>query len=139
MENNKKRVLILCTGNSCRSQIAEGYLKKLKSDWDVYSAGIVAKGLNPFAVKIMAEDGIDISSQTSASVEKYINESFDYVITVCDHAKETCPVFLNAKEMLHWSFDDPADADGSTEEIMALFRRVRDQIKDKLEEFVKDQ
>ncbi len=138
MNSDKKRVLILCTGNSCRSQMAEGYFKIFKKDWEVFSAGITPKGLNPLAVKAMAEDGIDISSQTSDQVDQYLNDTFDYVITVCDNAKETCPVFINAKEMVHWSFEDPADANGSPEEVMDVFRRVRNEIKQEILGFIKD-
>jgi arsenate reductase (thioredoxin) len=138
MHRDKKRVLILCTGNSCRSQMAEGYFKAFKKDWEIFSAGITPKGLNPLAVQVMAEDGIDISSQTSDQVDQYIHDNFDYVITVCDHAKETCPVFLHAKEMIHWSFEDPAGAVGDLDEVMVVFRRVRDQIKDRVIDFLKD-
>jgi arsenate reductase (thioredoxin) len=138
MDAEKKKVLILCTGNSSRSQMAEGYFKKFKKDWGVYSAGIFPKGINPMAVRAMREDGVDISSQVSESANKYMDRSFDYVITVCDNARETCPVFLNAKEMLHWSFEDPADAEGSSEEVLGVFRKVRDEIKQRILDFIKD-
>jgi len=126
----KKRILILCTGNSCRSQMAEGFLKSLDENLEVYSAGTKpAEKVNPFAVKAMQEIGIDISEGTAENVDKYINQSFDYVITVCDNAKETCPVFMgNVKHRLHIGFDDPADAVGTEDEVMPVYRRVRDEI-----------
>ncbi|MCU0343981.1 MAG: arsenate reductase ArsC [Ignavibacterium sp.] len=124
------RILILCTGNSCRSQMAEGLLKSFDKNLEVFSAGTKpAERVNPFAVKAMNEIGIDISSGVPENVEKYINQSFDYVMTVCDNAKESCPVFTgNVKQQLHIGFDDPADAVGSEEEIMPVYRRVRDEI-----------
>ena len=131
-----KRILILCTGNSCRSQMAEGYLKSLDRNLEVYSAGTKpAEKVNPFAVKAMKEIGTDISDGVPENVEKYLQQSFDYVITVCDNAKETCPVFIgDVKHQLHIGFDDPADAVGSEEEVMLVYRRVRDEIR---EEFLK--
>ncbi|MHB1376797.1 MAG: arsenate reductase ArsC [Candidatus Humimicrobiaceae bacterium] len=132
------KILFICTGNSCRSQIAEGFLKHYKKDWGIYSAGISPKGLNPYAIDVMLEKGIDISNQTSDGIGKYINNEFDYVITVCDRAKETCPVFLNAKTSLHWSFADPADTAGTYEERMNKFREVRDQIEEKITQFLKE-
>jgi arsenate reductase len=127
----KKRILILCTGNSCRSQMAEGFLKSFDENLEVYSAGTKpAEKVNPFAVKAMKEIGIDISKGIAEDVEKYLSQSFDYVITVCDNAKETCPVFMgNVMHGLHIGFDDPADAVGSEEEVMPVYRRVRDEIK----------
>lgn len=126
----KKRILILCTGNSCRSQMAEGYLKSLDKNLEVYSAGTKpADRVNPYAVKAMKEIGVDISNGIPENVDKYINQSFDYVITVCDNAKETCPVFTGKVKMqLHMGFDDPADAVGTEKEIMPVYRRVRDEI-----------
>ena len=126
----KKRILILCTGNSCRSQMAEGYLKSLDKNLEVYSAGTKpAERVNPFAVKAMNEIGLDISSGVPENVDKYINQSFDYLITVCDNAKEICPIFIGkVKKQLHIGFDDPADAVGTEEEIMPVYRRVRDEI-----------
>jgi arsenate reductase len=126
-----KRILILCTGNSCRSQMAEGFLKSFDKNLEVFSAGTKpAEKINPFAVKAMQEIGIDISNGVSENVDKYLSQSFDYVITVCDNAKETCPVFIgNVKHQLHIGFDDPADAVGSEEEVMPFYRRVRDEIK----------
>lgn len=125
------KILILCTGNSCRSQMAEGFLRHLDSSLEVYSAGTrPANEVNPIAVKVMQEIGIDISKQFPKLVDRFINEEFDYVITVCDNAKETCPVFTGkVKNRLHIPFDDPADAVGSEEEVLAVYRRVRDEIK----------
>jgi arsenate reductase len=127
----KKRILILCTGNSCRSQMAEGFLKSFDKNLEVYSAGTKpAKKVNPFAIKAMKEVGIDISSGVAENVDKYLHQYFDYVITVCDNAKETCPVFMGeVKHRLHIGFDDPADAVGTEDEIMPVYRRVRDEIK----------
>ncbi|HSR19230.1 MAG TPA: arsenate reductase ArsC [Ignavibacteriaceae bacterium] len=127
----KKRILILCTGNSCRSQMAEGFLKSFDKNLKVYSAGTEpAQKVNPFAVKVMKETGIDISKAVPENVEKYLSGSFDYVITVCDNAKETCPVFIGTvKRRLHIGFEDPADAKGTEEEIISVFREVRDKIK----------
>jgi len=131
------RILILCTGNSCRSQMAEGFLKSFDKNLEVYSAGIKpAEKVNPFAVKAMNEVGIDISNGVAEDVEKYLTQSFDYVITVCDKAKETCPIFMgDVKHRLHIGFDDPADAVGTEEEIMPVYRRVRDEIKRDFYEF----
>ena len=131
------KILIICTGNSCRSQIAEGFFKHYKKDWEIYSADISPKGLNPLAIDVMLEKGIDISNQTSDGIEKYINNEFDYVITVCDRAKETCPVFPNAKTNLHWSFTDPADTVGTYGEKINKFRDVRNQIEEKIIQFLK--
>ena len=128
--DDRLKVLFLCTGNSCRSQMAEGLTRALKGDIiDVYSAGIESHGLNPRAVKAMAEIGIDISAQQSKTTDELPDIDFDYVITVCDHAKETCPLFLRAATMVHAGFEDPAGATGSEDEIMAVFRRVRDEIR----------
>lgn len=133
------RILILCTGNSCRSQMAEGFLKSLDESLEVYSAGTKpAEKVNPFAVKAMKEIGIDISSGVAENVDKYLSQSFDYVITVCDNAKETCPVFIgDVKHQLHIGFDDPADAVGTEEEVMSVYRRVRDEIRKEFGEFYK--
>lgn len=133
----EKRILILCTGNSCRSQMAEGFLKSFDKNLEVFSAGTnPAEKVNPFAVKAMKEIGIDISNGVAENVDKYLNKSFDYVITVCDNAKETCPVFMgDVKHRLHIGFDDPADAVGSEEEVMPVYRRVRDEIKRDFYEF----
>lgn len=131
------RILVLCTGNSCRSQMAEGFLKSFDKNFEVYSAGTnPAEKVNPFAVKVMQEIGIDISNGNAENVNKYLSQSFDYVITVCDNAKETCPVFIgNVKHQLHIGFDDPADAVGTEEEIMPVYQRVRDEIKKDFYEF----
>ena len=134
----KKRILILCTGNSCRSQMAEGFLKSFDSELEVYSAGTKpAEKVNPFAVKAMKEVGIDISDGKAENVDKYLSQSFDYVITVCDNAKETCPLFMGTvKHRLHIGFDDPAEAVGTEEEVMPVYRRVRDEIKREFKKFV---
>jgi arsenate reductase len=134
-----KRILILCTGNSCRSQIAEGYLKHFAKDKaEVYSAGIETHGVNPKAIAIMKEDGIDISQNTSNNVIEYRNIVFDFVITVCDNAKERCPIFPSTAKQVHHNFPDPAKAIGTQEEIMQQFRNVREEIKKFSHEFVTD-
>lgn len=127
----KKRILILCTGNSCRSQMAEGFLKSFDANLEVFSAGTnPASQVNPKAIKVMNEIEIDISKNKPADVAIYLNQTFDYVITVCDNARETCPVFIgNVGENLHIGFEDPADATGTEEEVIAVFRKVRDDIK----------
>ena len=131
-------ILVLCTGNSCRSQIAEGYLKQLLGDgFSVYSAGVETHGLNPNAVKTMAADGVDISTQTSNHIDEYIDVQFDYILTVCDSAKERCPVFPSTAKVTHHSFPDPAGAQGTTEEIAASFAHTRDLIKDFLQNWVR--
>ncbi|MGB1216899.1 MAG: arsenate reductase ArsC [Saprospiraceae bacterium] len=123
-------ILILCTGNSCRSQIADGYLRQfVKNIANVYSAGTQTHGVNPNAIRVMAEDGIDISQHTSNLLDEYSDIEFDYVITVCDNAKKVCPVFPGNGKMIHHSFSDPASAKGSDDEIMNSFRKVRDKIK----------
>lgn len=133
----KKKILILCTGNSCRSQMAEGFLKSFDKNLEVYSAGTKpADKVNPKAVQVMNEVGIDISKNYPKDVEQFINESFDYVITVCDNAKETCPVFVGkVGKQLHIGFEDPAEATGTEDEILAVFRKVRDEIKKDFHEF----
>lgn len=129
----KTRILILCTGNSCRSQMAQGLFRHYSNgEIDAYSAGLDPKGVNPRAVTVMKELGIDISGHTSNHLEKYLNDQFDYVITVCDNANERCPVFPGAGTKLHWPFDDPAYATGTDEEILGEFRRVRDEIAAKI-------
>ena len=131
------KVLVLCTGNSCRSQIAEGYLKVLgPEDLMVRSAGVEIHGLNPRAVRVMKEDGIDISHHTSNHIDEYRDVDFDFVITVCNNARETCPYFPAKAELLHQDFQDPAKAEGSEQEIMEEFRRVRDMIKGYVEVFL---
>lgn len=131
------KILIICTGNTCRSQMAEGFLKSFDADLEVYSAGTIAEGkVNPFAVKGMLELGIDINGQNPESVKKYLDKSFDYVITVCDGAKEICPVFQgDVKNRLHLGFEDPAAARGTEEEVMPVYRKVRDQIKERFYDF----
>lgn len=135
--SDKKNVLVLCTGNSCRSQLLHGYLQQeLGERATVYSAGVEVHGLNPRAVRVMAEDGVDISHHTSNHVDEYAAVPFDYVLTVCDHANEVCPVFPSSARKLHHNFPDPAKATGSEEEIMSQFRRVRDQVRAYAHEFV---
>ena len=132
-----KKILVLCTGNSCRSQMAHGYLQHFaKENAQVYSAGVEVHGLNPFAVGIMAEDGIDISKHTSNHVDEYADIEFDFVITVCDNAKEACPFFPTKTKTIHHSFEDPSKGSGTAKELIAEFRRVRDQIKVFSEEFI---
>ncbi len=125
------KILILCTGNSCRSQMAEGFLKSMDPSLQVFSAGTKpAARVHPLAVKVMKELGIDIGGNKTKNVGEFINDSFDYVITVCDNAKETCPVFIGKVEhRLHLGFEDPAEAAGEDEKVLAVFRRVRDEIK----------
>ncbi|MCX7744002.1 MAG: arsenate reductase ArsC [Flavobacteriales bacterium] len=134
-----KNILILCTGNSCRSQMAHGYLEHfLKDKAHIYSAGIETHGLNPRAVSIMKEDGVDISHHTSNHVNEYINIPFDYIITVCDHAYEHCPYIPGNAIRIHHSFSDPAKATGTDKEIMEAFRVVRNEIRTFCEEFSKN-
>ena len=132
-----KKILILCTGNSCRSQMAEGFLRQFDEHLHVRSAGTnPSDQIHPKAVQVMAEEGIDLSGQEPENVDVYINDEWDYVITVCDNAKENCPVFLGKVEhQMHIGFEDPAEATGTEEEIMTIFRRVRDEIKNDFYEF----
>jgi arsenate reductase len=133
----KKNILVLCTGNSCRSQIAEGYLRLFAGDKaTVYSAGIETHGVNPRAVATMAEDEVDISHHTSNHVDEYRDIPFDYVITVCDNAKEQCPIFPSAAKKFHQNFPDPAKVIGTEKEIGVAFADVRDQIKAYAKQFV---
>lgn len=126
---NKKRVLILCTGNSCRSQMAEGVLRRYGGDlFDVHSAGTKPSSVNPVAVEVMKEVGIDISGQRSKHVGEFENQKFDLVITVCDDAREACPFFPGAKHALHWPFPDPPHSRLVNEDVKDEFRRVRDLI-----------
>jgi len=123
-------ILFLCTGNSCRSQMAEGWAKALKgSSIEAYSAGVDPKALHPLAVKVMAEAGVDISRQQSKHVRVLKDIPFDYVVTVCNNARESCPLFPGKTKIVHRDFEDPAAAKGSEEEVLAVFRRVRDQIR----------
>ena len=134
-----KKILVLCTGNSCRSQIAEGYLQHFAGDKaSVYSAGIETHGVNPRAIATMKEDGIDISSHTSNNIDEYLAIDFDFVITVCDNAKERCPYFPTKAQLFHYNFPDPAKATGTEEEILQQFRTVRQMIKDYCKRFVED-
>lgn len=133
----KKKILVLCTGNSCRSQIAEGYLRHFaKERAIIYSAGIETHGVNPKAISTMKEDNIDISTHTSNHVDEYKNINFEYVITVCDNAKESCPIFIGNSKKYHYNFPDPAKASGTEEEIKKEFERVRDLIKSYCKNFV---
>ena len=127
--NNKKRVLILCTGNSARSQMAEGLWRHAAGDrWEVFSAGTKPSRVRPEAIAVMKEIGIDISAHRSKSVDEFAGQEFDYVITVCDHASEICPVFPGKTQRLHWPFEDPKDE--------AAFRKVRDQIQSRIKQFL---
>jgi arsenate reductase len=129
MVSSKPKVLFLCTGNSARSQMAEGYLRYTARDrFEPLSAGIEPKGLNPLAIEVMQEIGIDISHQTSKDVVSFLGQYIPYIVTVCDNARERCPIFPRTFKFLHWSFEDPAAAQGSREEKLAVFRRVRDEI-----------
>ena len=131
------RILILCTGNSCRSQMAEGFLKSLDPSLEVYSAGTnPSPRVHPIAVQVMEEMGIDISGGYPKDVARFIDQSFDFVITVCHHARESCPVFTGrVREQLHIGFEDPAEATGTEEEILAEFRRIRDEIRERFTSF----
>lgn len=132
-----KKILVLCTGNSCRSQLAEGYLRHFAAGRaEVYSAGVETHGLNPKAVETMRADGIDISKHTSNNINEYQDVAFDYVITVCDHAREVCPFFPSDAKKFHYNFSDPAKATGTEAEINAAFERVRDMIKQYSKAFI---
>ena len=134
----KKNILVLCTGNRCRSQMAQGYLQFFAGNRAlVYSAGIETHGVNPKAIEVMKEDGIDISHHTSNNVNEYKDVNFDFVITVCDNAKENCPYFPAKTKNIHQNFPDPAKAVGSEDVILQEFRNVRDMIKHYSEQFVK--
>jgi arsenate reductase (thioredoxin) len=132
------RVLVLCTGNSCRSQMGEGFLRELGGErFEAHSAGTeIAERVHPLAVKAMAEVGIDISDQEPKDLGQYDDQQFDLVITVCDGAKQSCPIFLGANESVHWSLEDPADAEGTEEEKMAFFREIRDIIHERVRHLV---
>jgi arsenate reductase len=126
----KKNVLVLCTGNSCRSQIAEGYLRFFHSDVaNIYSAGVETHGVNTRAIETMLADGIDISVHTSNHVDEYLNINFNLILTVCDHASERCPIFPSTAKRLHHNFPDPAKSTGSEQEIRKAFAVVREEIK----------
>jgi len=135
---NKKKIIVICTGNSIRSQIAEGFLKKYRNNWEIRSAGANPKGLNPIAVMVMMEKGIDISGQKSKGVENFLGENFDYVITVCNNAKESCPLFPGKAKLIHWNFEDPAEVEGSMNKKLFVFRKVRDKIEEKVIEFIEN-
>jgi arsenate reductase len=131
---DKQRVLFLCTHNSARSQMAEGLLRALAGDrFEAFSAGTEATQVRPLAIRAMGELGIDISSQESKTLDRYLGEQFNAVITVCDAANEACPIFLGAKQRLHWSFPDPSQARGTEDEQLALYRAVRDDIRARIE------
>ena len=126
----KKNILVLCTGNSCRSQIAEGYLRYFHGAVaNIYSAGVETHGVNPRAIETMQADGIDISAHTSNHVDEYLDINFDLILTVCDHASERCPIFPSTAKRLHHNFPDPAKATGSEQEIQEAFAAVREEIK----------
>lgn len=131
------KILVICTGNSCRSQMAEFFLKSFDKTLDVYSAGSKPeKRINDRTIKVMKEVGIDMPNAVPKNVDDFITESFDYVITVCDHARETCPVFMGiVKNRLHIGFEDPAKARGTEDEVMAVYRKIRDQIKEAFQQF----
>jgi len=133
---HKKRVLFICTHNSARSQMAEGFLRRVAGDrFDVYSAGTEATHVRPQAIEVMAEIGIDISGQTSKTLQQYLPERWDYVITVCDDANESCPVFPGTSDRSHWSFPDPSKATGTDAERLQVYRDVRDQIARRIRTF----
>lgn len=135
----KQKVLILCTGNSARSQMAEGLLRSMAGGrFAVFSAGTKPSFVRPEAIVAMRELGVDLSSHRSKSVDEYRDASFDYVITVCDHANESCPLFAGKAEQIHWSFEDPAAIDGDEETRLGSFRKIRDQIAGQLRSFVDD-
>jgi len=131
---NKRRVLFLCTHNSARSQMAEGLLRALGGDrFEAFSAGTEASHVRPLAVRAMAELGIDISQQASKTLDRYLDQPFDMVITVCDQANEACPVFFGARQRLHWGFPDPSTAEGTQDQQLQCYRQVRDGIRDRIE------
>ena len=132
-----KRVIFVCTGNAIRSQIAEGFLKSMGGEkWNVRSAGVAPSYVHPLAIRVMEEIGIDISRQSSKSVNEFTRDEFDYIITLCDHAAATCPAFPGQGKRLHWSIEDPIGVVGSTEERLIAFRKVRNEIKKRIEAFL---
>lgn len=136
----KRKVLILCTGNSARSQMAEGFWRHLGGDrWEVFSAGVDPKGVNPVAVAVMAEAGVDISAQRSKNVTEFHGQPFDLVVTVCDNAAAACPSFPGAKCRVHWPFEDPPHLPGDDEAKLVVWRRVRDQIRARVGEYLHEQ
>jgi len=130
------KILVICTGNSARSQMAEGFLKHYKKEWEIYSAGIKPAGLNPLAVEAMSEKGIDISNYKSKHLDTFLKKQFDYIITVCDNAKESWGVFPGNARYLHWSLKDPAAVEGTKEEKLAAFKKTRDEIQEKVLKFI---
>jgi len=135
VSREKKRVLFICTHNAARSQMAEGLLRALYGNrYEVFSAGTEPGRVSPYAIKVMAEIGIDIGAHRAKSLQEFLNQKFDYMVTVCDHAKESCPYFPGGKKILHQSFEDPSTLTGSEEEIIAGFRRIRDEIRRWIEE-----
>lgn len=134
---SKPRILVVCTGNSARSQMAEGLLRdEIGDQYEIHSAGTNPSRVRPEAIAVMREIGIDLSGHSSKSVDRFLGREFRYVITVCDNARESCPVFPGEAERVHWSFEDPAAAQGSEEERHAAFRRIRDQIASRIKTFV---
>jgi arsenate reductase len=135
-----QKVLFLCTGNSVRSQMAEGLLNALGSgQWKVQSGGVISSYVHPLAIRVMEEIGIDISKKTSKSMDQFIKQRFDYVITLCDEAAQVCPSFGGQGKRFHWPFEDPAAFIGTTEERLVVFRRIRDEIKKRIEEFLRSE
>ena len=138
--NNHKRILVLCTGNSARSQMGEGLFRhEGGAGYDVFSAGTKPASVRPEAIAVMREAGIDISGHRSKSVDEFAGQSFDYVVTVCDNARDNCPAFPGGTQRVHWSFEDPAAVAGSETERLSAFRRIRDQIHERVKEFFRDQ
>lgn len=134
----KKKVLFLCTGNSCRSQMAEGFLRHTAAGRiEVFSAGVKPIQLHPMAIKVMEEIGMDISSHRSKSVDEFLTQKFDYVITVCDNARRVCPVFPGEYEKIHWDLKDPVQFEGTEEEKLVKFRQVRDLIEKNIQNFLR--
>ena len=135
-----RKVLFLCTGNSARSQMAEGLLNALSGGkWKAWSGGVFPSYVHPLAIRAMEEMRIDISRQTSKSMDQFLNEAFDYIITLCDEAAQSCPAFPGQGKRLHWPLEDPAAAIGTIEDRLVVFRRIRDEIKTKIEEFLKSE
>jgi arsenate reductase len=132
------RLLIICTGNSCRSQMAHGFLNSISKNLDVFSAGTKPEPVNKYAVKVMSQIGIDISLYNSNNVNEYSSMSFDYIITICDKAKDLCPAFSHSHQFIHKSFLDPADAKGTEDEIILQYREVRDQLTNFLKDFLQE-
>ncbi|MBI3963993.1 MAG: arsenate reductase ArsC [Chloroflexi bacterium] len=134
MADQRQRVLFLCTHNSARSQMAEGLLRHLAGDrFDVASAGTEATHVRPLAIRAMSELGIDVSGQESKLLDRYLDQPWDYVITVCDHANDSCPIFPGGRNRLHWSFPDPSKATGTEDEQLAVYREVRDAIRTRIQ------